>query len=357
MTGGSAARRCYRAVLRLAAQHDADPALKLLLPSTLQRMVSGQHGSLRSAVKQAVRTGHQVPQPISLKQGQLVLQRNLHREAAWSMHNNRHLQGAPQPVNFHPNHDWFWGKLDRIAFCDVSVLDLWRSGRPQELDILRSMHQVACIPTAEIYMQAMDQLSRREGAYPLVVDALWLWEAHGKGADHISLRKADVADCLIRSSLLDTKRLPMEASWRHPLGVWRAMLSGGIGAPENTLSNQVLSRVATAATRHTARADKREMLACLKRAVKDGISHGVRLSLATRGDLLKGFLATGDMKAAFNTAASLASHGGSVPAQSLLELIEWAAEVGDRKKLAFLEDELFASGKGQYLAALNSPSC
>lgn len=63
------------------------------------------------------------------------------------------------------------------------------------------------------------------------------------------------------------------------------------------------------------------------------------------------------VQAAFNTAASLASHGGSVPAQSLLELIEWAAEVGDRKKLAFLEDELFASGKGQYLAALNSPSC
>jgi hypothetical protein len=37
--------------------------------------------------------------------------------------------------------------------------------------------------------------------------------------------------------------------------------------------------------------------------------------------------------------------------------LEWAAEEGDQHKVAFLEEELFTSGKGHYLAALNSPTC
>lgn len=62
-------------------------------------------------------------------------------------------------------------------------------------------------------------------------------------------------------------------------------------------------------------------------------------------------------QAAFECAVGMVSVGASIPASISLELLDWAEEKGDKDVAAFLEEELTASGKAHYLAALNSPSC
>jgi hypothetical protein len=49
--------------------------------------------------------------------------------------------------------------------------------------------------------------------------------------------------------------------------------------------------------------------------------------------------------------------GGSPDADAVLGLLEWAVEAGDDEKVSWLEEELAATGKGAYLASLNSPVC
>jgi len=49
--------------------------------------------------------------------------------------------------------------------------------------------------------------------------------------------------------------------------------------------------------------------------------------------------------------------GGSPDADAVLGLLEWAVEAGDDEKARWLEEELAATGKGAYLASLNSPGC
>ena len=49
--------------------------------------------------------------------------------------------------------------------------------------------------------------------------------------------------------------------------------------------------------------------------------------------------------------------GGSVSADVVASLLEWAGEVGDEAKAGGLEHELYSTGKGAYLAHLNRPTC
>ena len=49
--------------------------------------------------------------------------------------------------------------------------------------------------------------------------------------------------------------------------------------------------------------------------------------------------------------------GGSPDADAVLGLLEWAVEAGDDEKARWLEEELAGTGKGAYLASLNSPGC
>ena len=49
--------------------------------------------------------------------------------------------------------------------------------------------------------------------------------------------------------------------------------------------------------------------------------------------------------------------GGSPDADAVAGLLEWAVELGDDEKAQWLEEELVATGKGAYLASLNSPGC
>ena len=49
--------------------------------------------------------------------------------------------------------------------------------------------------------------------------------------------------------------------------------------------------------------------------------------------------------------------GGSVSADVVASLLEWAGEVGDEAKAGWLEHELYSTGKGAYLAHLNRPTC
>ena len=49
--------------------------------------------------------------------------------------------------------------------------------------------------------------------------------------------------------------------------------------------------------------------------------------------------------------------GDSPDADAVLGLLEWAVEAGDDEKARWLEEELAATGKGAYLASLNSPGC
>lgn len=60
---------------------------------------------------------------------------------------------------------------------------------------------------------------------------------------------------------------------------------------------------------------------------------------------------------AFDAMRRWKTSGGSPDADAVLGLLEWAVEAGDDEKVSWLEEELAATGKGAYLASLNSPVC
>ena len=60
---------------------------------------------------------------------------------------------------------------------------------------------------------------------------------------------------------------------------------------------------------------------------------------------------------AFDAMRRWKTSGGSPDADAVLGLLEWAVEAGDDEKISWLEEELAATGKGAYLASLNSPVC
>lgn len=57
------------------------------------------------------------------------------------------------------------------------------------------------------------------------------------------------------------------------------------------------------------------------------------------------------------TSCFVSLRGGSVSADVVASLLEWAGEVGDEAKAGWLEHELYSTGKGAYLAHLNRPTC
>lgn len=58
---------------------------------------------------------------------------------------------------------------------------------------------------------------------------------------HVALHQEEVASALVKSSLLDngTSASCPAGGWKHPLGVWRALLSAGGAKPSKCITNQV----------------------------------------------------------------------------------------------------------------------
>lgn len=93
------------------------------------------------------------------------------------------------------------------------------------------------------------------------------------------------------------------------------------------------------------------------RAVARLESLGVGVAPRARRALLAAAEKSCGLDEAFAVLERWKRSGGSPDADAVLGLLEWAVEAGDDEKAQWLEEELAATGKGAYLASLNSPGC
>jgi len=73
--------------------------------------------------------------------------------------------------------------------------------------------------------------------------------------------------------------------------------------------------------------------------------------------LLSSAMRLNDRATAVWSCRQIRARGGSIPAQLLLDLLEWSVADGDASCVDFLTEELLRTDKALYLAALNNPSC
>ena len=85
--------------------------------------------------------------------------------------------------------------------------------------------------------------------------------------------------------------------------------------------------------------------------------HGTRLEASTWHALIGFAERRGSLQDFFATCESFAGRGGSVGAETVASLLEWAREVGDEAVAGWAEHELWSTGKGAFLAHLNRPTC
>ena len=166
----------------------------------------------------------------------------------------------------------------------------------------------------------------------------------------------------------------------HARGHERALAAMGAmtdlgAAPGSKMANAVLTRCALAFSRvpntNTAvRSDPKDdedpndgdaRARFLLRRVMDAATraerHGTRLEASTWHALIGFAERRGSLRDFFATCESFAGRGGSVGAETVASLLEWAREVGDEAVAGWAEHELWSTGKGAFLAHLNRPTC
>ena len=85
--------------------------------------------------------------------------------------------------------------------------------------------------------------------------------------------------------------------------------------------------------------------------------HGTRLEASTWHALIECAERRGSLRDFFAACDAYAKRGGSVGAETVASLLEWAREVGDESVAGWAEHELWSTGKGAFLAHLNRPTC
>jgi len=358
----------YRPLLKLAVEHDANHLLHFLLPCS----ISGQPlccdtstVSLVNKLRERFRSLSPINESDTRDDPRQIwrtLHLNLHRRKNWSASLAIRAETSVCDSRDSPNFDWFRRRMDSRAGLELGAAEMRRVGEQTELDVLDSMLQVGCRPTATVYLQALEQLSERHGAFPLTLDAFWRWEMYGAADGRTADHSEEIATALVRSALLDegsgaSDGRPAPPSWRHPVGVWRALVETAGALPSERATNQLLRRLGSLGAHCKSTDEAQEIARAAAAVTREASRHSSAVTASAYKSMIGAFSRAGDMQAAFDCAVGLVSRGGSIPAEASLELLEWAAEEGDRDKAAFLEEELAATGKASYLAAINSPSC
>uniref|UniRef100_A0A061S424 Uncharacterized protein n=1 Tax=Tetraselmis sp. GSL018 TaxID=582737 RepID=A0A061S424_9CHLO len=239
----------YRPLLKLAVEHDANHLLHFLLPCS----ISGQPlccdtstVSLVNKLRERFRSLSPINESDTRDDPRQIwrtLHLNLHRRKNWSASLAIRAETSVCDSRDSPNFDWFRRRMDSRAGLELGAAEMRRVGEQTELDVLDSMLQVGCRPTATVYLQALEQLSERHGAFPLTLDAFWRWEMYGAADGRTADHSEEIATALVRSALLDegsgaSDGRPAPPSWRHPVGVWRALVETAGALPSERATNQ-----------------------------------------------------------------------------------------------------------------------
>lgn len=155
---------------------------------------------------------------------------------------------------------------------------------------------------------------------------------------------------------------------RRTRGHERALAAMGavtdLGAsPSSRVANDVLTRCALAfaafgpSLNEGNEEKSRRLLRCVTDAAMRAERHGTRLETSTWHALIECAERLGSLRDFFVTCEAFAARGGSVGAETVASLLEWAREVGDEAVAGWAEHELWSTGKGAFLAHLNRPTC
>ena len=155
---------------------------------------------------------------------------------------------------------------------------------------------------------------------------------------------------------------------RRTRGHERALAAMGamtdLGAsPTSRVANDVLTRCALAFAARGPSLNEgneeksRRLLRCVTNAATRAERHGTRLETSTWHALIECAERLGSLRDFFVACEAFAARGGSVGAETVASLLEWAREVGDEAVAGWAEHELWSTGKGAFLAHLNRPTC
>ena len=134
-------------------------------------------------------------------------------------------------------------------------------------------------------------------------------------------------------------------------------------SPTSRVANDVLTRCALAFAARGPSLNEgneeksRRLLRCVTNAATRAERHGTRLETSTWHALIECAERLGSLRDFFVACEAFAARGGSVGAETVASLLEWAREVGDEAVAGWAEHELWSTGKGAFLAHLNRPTC
>ena len=162
------------------------------------------------------------------------------------------------------------------------------------------------------------------------------------------------------------ERSPLPRARARTRGHERALAAMGamtdLGAsPGVRVANDVLTRCALAFAasppNDEGNDDGRRLLRRVVDAATRAERHGTRLEASTWHALIECAERRGSLRDFFAACEAFATRGGSVGAETVASLLEWAREVGDESVAGWAEHELWSTGKGAFLAHLNRPTC
>ena len=272
------------------------------------------------------------------------------------------------------------------------------------------MHDVGCPPSRRLYVDAMRgagcpeiatrllwMLAHESGeaseaalrATPLGVSGVFSFQSargrHPGGGKHaVGKRRVGVdgvcervADAICTAVLADAAgndddppagSIDDASPPRRLRGHERALAAMGamtdLGAsPTSRVANDVLTRCALAFAARGPSLNEgneeksRRLLRCVTNAATRAERHGTRLETSTWHALIECAERLGSLRDFFVACEAFAARGGSVGAETVASLLEWAREVGDEAVAGWAEHELWSTGKGAFLAHLNRPTC
>ena len=387
-----------RRLLRAAAAHDKSPSLKSLLPLTAPGvelpLSSPEAPPLRTLALAAVRQRAAAEgQPggglaTALAGVTELLEANLKRGRRYErkMRDQERLslrgpapRGASQSQN--TNLPWFHSRIQAslsrdketeetrrrrhaLAASDTQgfVAQAWASagvappsplsgGSPVKpppdddpVAILREMMAVGLSPPRRMVVLAITSLAQSGSPeeWEKALQALWFLDLR---TPHVACTSC--VDALVSGCLLTPQ--PSGGVWRA-LSVAEALHTSAGLLPSTALANRLLEVAAGSVE------DAQTLQRC-KDAMRRFAAARVPLLSDVSVQLLTAAMRLNDRGTAVWCCRQIRARGGSIPAQLLLELLEWSVADGDSSSSDFLTEELMRDNKGMYLSALNNPSC
>jgi hypothetical protein len=386
-----------RRLLRAAAAHDATPALKALLPLTavgveaplsspaapplvalckslLQAPVPGASTLLLRGVTDLLEANlkrgrryerkmrEEEQRSLRVKGNQAVgqgggatgenlawyhsrLTAALQRSAGSEPVRQARLQAAEGERRWWVNHAWAAsGAGQQRPATGTSTASAAHSLPDNPVDILREMHAVGLMPPRRMVVHAISSLalSGEHGDLERALAVLFFMDMH---TPHVAC--TNCVDALVSGALLTQ---PPSGGVERALDIAEALHTSSQLVPSTAVVNRLLEVAASRVT------DEQSLQRC-KNAMRRFAAARVPILADVSVALLSSAMRLNDRATAVWSCRQIRARGGSIPAQLLLDLLEWSVADGDASCVDFLTEELLRTDKALYLAALNNPSC